>query len=181
MTGHVNSQDIAPVWYIVKARPSSVMRAGEEVLNLGMTVYIPQKRKEYRHPRQNRWTTKYCPILESYFFVLATEHWARALGCESVERILRSKEAGDQGLPVPVPDATVATVREAQEAGEFDELKVHGRMVKVGDAVRVSEGALAGLKGTVDATGDEQLTILVSMLGRQVKTKVPLEILARNG
>src|SRR5689334_1342982 len=54
MTAHATKTTLAPSWYIVKARPQLVMRAGEEALGLGQTVYIPQKRKEYRHHRQNR-------------------------------------------------------------------------------------------------------------------------------
>ena len=175
------SIDVDRPWYIVRCRPSAELRAGEEILSLGLTVYCPQYRKEYKHARQNRWVSRYMPTMPGYLFVMATAHWSRVLGCESVERILRNKEAGDQGLPVPVPDSVVAGIRASQEAGDFDQLKVHGRMVKVGDEVKVAEGALNGLRGIVQRTGDNDLTILLSILGREVMTKVPVEILARTG
>jgi len=175
MTAHVSKATLSPTWYIVKARPQAVMKAGEEVLSLGMTVYIPQRRKEYKHNRQNRWITRYFPILESYFFVLATEHWSRVLACDSVERILRSN--GDQGVPIPISDDRVAKIRSEQETGQHDEMRVRGGGVAIGSQVKVSEGAFAGLRGTVEAAGDEELTILLSMLGRQVRTKAPIDIL----
>ena len=131
------------------------MRASEEILNLGLTVYVPHKRKEYKHPRQNRWVSKYYPLMESYFFVLATEHWARVLACDSVDRILRN--AGEFGMPVPIPDACVSEIRIAQEAGEYDELRINTSTVKVGDTVKVGEGAFAGIMGRVEVAGDQQL------------------------
>lgn len=170
-----------PRWLIVKTRPSSDLKAGEEILALGQPVYLPQYRKEYRHHRQKRWITRYFPLLTGYLFVLASPHWHRVLHCEAVERVLRTQLESGPGDPILIDDATVQTIRRAQDAGEFDELRVHGHNVAVGETVKVTEGALIGLKGAVAGVGEKDITMMLNILGREVRTKAPIEMLGRTG
>jgi transcriptional antiterminator RfaH len=170
-----------PRWFIVKTRPSSDLKAGEEILALGLTVYLPQYRKEYRHHRQRRWITRYFPLLNGYLFVLNSVHWHRVLNCESVEKVLRSQLEGGVGDPIMIDDATVQSIRKAQEAGEFDELRVHGHNVEVGETVKLTAGAIAGLKGAVVGVGEKDITMMLNILGREVKTTAPIEMLGRIG
>ncbi|RWF79000.1 MAG: hypothetical protein EOS26_03265 [Mesorhizobium sp.] len=169
-----------PRWFIVKTRPSCDLKAGEEILALGLTVYLPQYRKEYKHHRQNRWVTRYYPLLNGYLFVLGSMHWHRVLNCSAVEKVLRSQLTAGPGDPILLEDATVHTIRAAQEAGDFDELRVHGN-VKVGETVKLTEGALIGLKGAVHGVGEREITMMLNILGREVRTKAPIEILGRTG
>lgn len=171
----------APRWFIVKTRPSSDLRAGEEILALGQAVYLPQYRKEYRHPRQNRWITRYYPLLNGYLFVLGSVHWHRVLNCSAVEKVLRSQAGAGVGEPIMIDDATVQAIRRAQDAGDFDELRIHGHNVAVGETVKVTEGALIGLKGAVAGVGEKDITMMLNILGREVKTKAPVELLGRIG
>ncbi|WP_181176945.1 transcription termination/antitermination NusG family protein [Mesorhizobium sp. B2-6-4] len=170
-----------PRWFIVKTRPSSDLKAGEEILELGLTVYLPQYRKEYRHHRQNRWVTRFYPLLNGYLFALYSVHWHRVLNCAAVDKVLRSQNDGGPGDPIWIDDATVQAIRLAQEAGDFDELRVHGHNVAVGETVKVTEGALIGLKGAVHGVGEKDITMMLNILGREVKTKAPIEMLGRIG
>lgn len=170
-----------PRWFIAKTRPGQDLKAGEEILALGQAVYLPQFRKEYKHNRQNRWITRYYPLLNGYLFVLGSVHWHRVLNCSAVEKVLRTQAGAGVGEPIMIDDATVQTIRRAQDAGDFDELRVHGHNVAVGETIKVTEGALIGLKGAVHGVGEKDITLMLNILGREVKTKAPIEMLGRTG
>lgn len=163
-------------WYVVRARPSLELQAAEEIAGLGQVVYVPRFRKEYKHARHKRWSVKYFSLLTGYLFVLASDHWPRVLDCDSVERVLRTQN----GDPIPIPDATVQGIRRKQETGEYDEMRVHGR-VDVGSSVKVINGALAGVHGEVAASTDEHVIMMLQMFGREVAAKVPVENLGKVG
>lgn len=163
-------------WYVVRARPSLELKAAEEIAGLGQVVYVPRFRKEYKHARHKRWSVKYFSLLTGYLFVLASDHWPRVLDCESVDCVLRSQN----GEPVAIPNATVQAIRQKQETGEYDEMRVHGRMA-AGSSVKVISGALSGLHGPVSASTDEHVIMMLQMFGREVAVKAPLEILGKVG
>lgn len=165
-----------PGWHVVVARPSQELRAAEAMISLGQTVYLPRFRKEYQHKRSKGWSIKYFSLMSGYIFVLASEHWGRALGCEGVSHILRNVG----GVPVSVDEDVVQAIRQAQDAGTFDEMRVHGR-VPLNTEVKVLDGALAGIKGQVTASDDAQVVILLEMFGRQIKARAPLDILGKVG
>lgn len=163
-------------WYVVRARPSLELKAAEEIAGLGQVVYVPRFRKEYKHPRHKRWSTKYFSLLTGYLFVLASDHWPRVLDCGSVDCVLRSHN----GEPAPIPDGTVQAIRSKQETGGYDEMRVHGR-VEAGTPVKVISGALSGMHGPVSASTDEHVIMMLQMFGREVAAKVPLAKLGQTG
>lgn len=165
-----------PKWYVVRARPSLELKAAEEIAGRGQVAYVPRYRKEFQHARNKKWDFRYLSLMPSYLFVLASDHWPRVLGLASVDSILR----GHNGEPAPIPDATVQALRQKQEAGEYDELRVHGR-VEAGTSVKVISGALAGLQGPVSASTDEHVIMMLQMFGREVAAKVPLDKLGQTG
>jgi transcription antitermination factor NusG len=167
-------------WYIVRTRPNAENRAGEEIISLGQTVYVPQFRKEYRHHRHKRWTIRYFPLMRGYLFVMASAHWNRVLGCASVERILRTVEMREDAMPVEIDDIVIQDMRARQDAGEFDEMRLHGRM-DAGAQLRVSEGPLAGLKGVATDIGDKNVVMMIEMFGREIRAKAPVDILRKAG
>jgi transcriptional antiterminator NusG len=171
---------LPPKWFIVRSRPGMEARAGEEILSLGQTVYVPRYRKEFKHARKNFWTTRYYPLMTGYLFVMASEHWSRVLGCESVERILRTQNDGEAGPPIGIDDDIIRGIRDRQEAGAFDEMRVHGRL-PVGQEVSIAMGALSGLKGSVAASDDNGVVMLINMFGHEIKAKAPLAMLKQAG
>lgn len=171
---------LPPKWFIVRSKPGMEARAGEEILSLGQTVYVPRYRKEFKHARKNYWTTRYYPLMTGYLFVMASDHWSRVVGCESVERILRSQIEGEAGPPIGIDDRTIREIRERQEAGAFDEMRVHGR-VPVGEHVSIATGALSGLKGPVIDSDDRSVVMVIQMFGQEIKAKAPVAMLKQTG
>lgn len=173
--------DNTPKWYIVACRPQSECLAGEEILSLGQTVYVPRYRREFHHRRQRKWIKKTYPLLPGYLFVLASDHWSRVLDCDHVQRVLRSQTFGEVTAPIAVADADVQTIRAAQDAGKFDDLRVNKSGLRPGDLVKVRDGLFSGQVGTVDSVGDENIVMLISAMCREVRTTVPLANLAQAG
>ena len=165
-----------PGWHLAYCRPAMDMKAAEEIAGMGFTVYVPRFAKEQRQHRTKAWTTRFYSILGGYIFVLASRHWPRINGCENVQRIICT--AG--GTPITIPDRIVQALRKSQEAGEFDRLRLHGR-IDPGTEVKVLDGALAGLKGEVAASDDGKVVMMLEMFGREVKAKAPVEILGKIG
>lgn len=163
-------------WYVVRARPSLELKAAEEIAGLGQVAYVSRYRKEFQHARNKKWSVRYYSLMPGYLFVLASDHWPRVLGLDSVDSILRSHN----GEPAPIPDATVQAMRQKQDAGEFDQLRVHGR-VEAGTSVKLTTGALAGFHGPVSSSTDEHVIMMLQMFGREVAAKVPLDKLAPTG
>lgn len=173
--------DNAPKWYIAQCRPSSEHLAGEEILALGQTVYLPTYRREFHNRRQRIWIKRHYPLLPGYLFVLASDHWSRVLDCRHIVKVLRSQIFGEAAVPVGVPDGDVQLIRSAQDAGLFDMLRGSQTGIKPGDAVRVEDGLFKGQKGTIEAIGDDNIVLLINAMCREVRAIIPLESLARVG
>lgn len=173
--------DNLPKWYIVACRPNYERLAGEEIISLGQTVYVPSYRKEYHHRRQRKWIKRHLPLMPGYLFILASDHWSRVLDCEHVQRVLRSQTFGEASTPIAISDADVQTIRAAQDAGQFDDLRVDRNQIRPGDLVKVSEGAFSGQHGTVETINDQTIVMLVSAMCREVRATVPIEKLSRMG
>lgn len=173
--------DNSPKWYVVACRPSAECVAGEEILELGQTVYIPRYRREFQHRRQRKWVKRHYPLLPGYLFVLASDHWPRVLDCEHVLRVLCSHAFGEASAPIAINDADVQGIRAAQDAGKFDDLRVDRSGLRPGDLVKVRDRLFSGQIGTVDSVGDENIVMLINVMCREVRTTVPLENLAQTG
>lgn len=177
----MNKHVVLPRWFIVKTRPSQEVQAGEQILGLGMTVYCPRFRKEFRHARTKGWMGNYYALLPGYVFVLASPQWGRVLGCESVTGVLRSSDRGEAVDPIPIADSDVRAIRTRQEAGDFDHLRVNENTVRIGDMVRIGEGHFAGQRGPVEAVNDDNIIMLLPAFGGAAKTTVPVANLLKVG
>lgn len=161
-------------WYVVRCVAGMELQAAEEIAGLGQVLYLPRFRKEYKHARHKGWSVKYLSVMTGYLFVMASENWARLESCDHVGEVLRAAD----NKPYPIPDAVVHEIRRLQEAGEYDQLRVHGR-VDAGSKLKMLDGALAGQWGQVTASTDQQVVMLLEMFGRQIKATAPVEILGR--
>lgn len=161
-------------WYVVRCVAGMELQAAEEIAGLGQVLYLPRFRKEFKHARHKGWSVKYLSVMTGYLFVMASENWARLESCDYVSTVLRVAE----NKPFPVADAVVQEIRRQQEAGEYDQLRVHGR-VDAGSKLKMLEGALAGRWGEVTGSTDQQVVMLLEMFGRQIKATAPVEILGR--
>lgn len=151
-------------WYAVHTKPASEATALHNLACQGYATYLPCTRRWVRHARRRALALR--PLFPRYLFVGIEERerpWRPVLSTIGVADVVRAGDA-----PLPVAAELIDSLREREEAGEFDESKGAAR-AKLGDPVKVSEGPFADLVGRVlRADAGERIVILFEFLGRTV-------------
>lgn len=158
-------------WYVVHTQPQAEARAAWHLDNQGFAVYLPRYAKRRRHARRIDWVPT--PLFPRYLFVgmdLAVARWRAIRSTVGVADLICH---GDR--PTPVPDGIVETIRAREDDGGVVKLPAAPLFDK-GEPVCITEGALRGLTGLFESTTDEErVIVLLDLLGRQVRVRVPLE------
>lgn len=167
MVGYGATETIARRWYAVRAQPRKEAIAALHLRRQGFRTFLPLIDRVVRHP--TRTATVAVPFFPSYLFValsLGHDRWRSVNGTIGVQRLV---SFGDQ--PAPAPEGLIEhLVSNASDAGRvsFDEAFLPGAKV------RIVGGPFDGLLGTfLKATDNERVSILMTMLAREVTVKVP--------
>jgi transcription elongation factor/antiterminator RfaH len=154
-------------WYAVRAQPRKEAIASLHLRRQGFTTFLPLIEKVVRHP--TRTATTSVPFFPSYLFValsLGHDRWRSVNGTIGVQRLV---SFGDQ--PAPAPAGLIEQLfANSSDKGlvNFDESFAPGAQV------RIVGGPFNGLLGTfLKATDSERVSILMTMLAREVTVKVP--------
>ena len=159
-------------WYVAHTRQNAEQRAVFNLTRQGFSAYLPQYRKRRRHARKV--DTVLSPLFPRYVFVgmdPEVARWRSVNGTFGVQYLVCR---GDE--PAPVPD------------GFVEELMTHedtdGAVIPVppqfnrGDRVRILDGAMADQVGYIEQMADEErVFLLLDMLGREVRIRVPAYLL----
>ncbi len=146
------------LWCAVHTHFRSEHKALAHLRRQGYSAYLPRYQKRRRHAR--RWVD-----------LLATR-WRPILSTVGVSDLVSQAD-----VPVPVPDGIVEEIREREGTGMFDNTRPGNN--KAGDLVRVIEGPFAELIGRFHGMADaERVFVLFELLDRQVKTRLPSEVIA---
>jgi transcriptional antiterminator RfaH len=149
-------------WYVVHTQPACEERAAMHLATQGYRVFCPRFRKTVRHAR--KCTSKLAALFPGYLFVMldpSHDRWRAINGTRGVIRLLTLGDA---------PQPTPAGVVEDLQAQTDD----HGALVlapalSVGQRVRIAEGPLADLVGTLQRLdGADRVRVLLDLLGRSV-------------
>jgi transcriptional antiterminator RfaH len=158
-------------WYVAHTQPGSEAKASWHLRNQDFAVYLPRYLKRRRHARRIDWVAT--PLFPRYLFIamdLATARWRAIRSTIGIAGLVCH---GDRPTPVPLG------IVEALQAREDDKGVVTlptAPLFDKGDRVHITDGALRGLSGLFDGTSDEErVIILLDLLGRQVRVRVPLE------
>lgn len=166
-------------WHAVETRPAMEYVAETEIRRVGITVYLPQYRREYRHHRSKKWLARSFPLFTGYLFVRADDlDWGALAICRGLERnaVLRDPE----GVPVRISDAEIAAIRTKEEAGEFDELRARSVGLHAGQEVTIAAGALAGKEALVARVkSGRNARLLLRMFGTEIAATVPVEKISK--
>lgn len=148
MSGKVAMQpESGKRWFIVQTQVNRERQARQHLLQQRFEVYLPMRlseRRDCRHP--------ITPFFPRYMFVRFdpdVEQWLSICSTVGVQDILRSP----RGLPTVCPSRVVARVKEMEVDGVIHLVGAHQKakvaQFKKGDKVRVTEGWLKDLEGTV--------------------------------
>lgn len=164
-------------WYAVYTHARMERWARSNLWERDFEVYLPLYRKQRRHARKVDWVS--APLFSRYLFVRAD---LEAGDRQAVATAPGVAELVSFGSRTPkVDDAVIAEIRR-REDDNGDVRLCQADQLKAGDLVRLDSGALQDKTGLFLQTSDaERVIVLLELLGRQVKVKVPTASLVRAG
>jgi transcriptional antiterminator RfaH len=159
-------------WYVAETQPRAEAKALWHLERQGFTAYLPVYRKRRRHARRTDWVQ--APLFPRYLFVkmdMARAAWRAIRSTVGVTRLVCQGDA-----PAPVPPDVVEDIRLREDDSGC--VVVDPRFRK-GESVRILAGALAEQIGLFEcATDEDRVVLLLDLLGRRVKVKLPLAAVA---
>ncbi len=163
-------------WYAVYTQSRMEAWARANLWERGVEAYLPRYRKRRRHARRTDWVA--APLFPRYLFVRADlAHTGRRLigsapGIASLVCIGRE--------PSAVADTVIEDIRAREgETGLID--LERERTLRPGEEVRVCEGPFRDAVGFFAAASDsERVFVLLNLLGRQVRARIPVANLSRD-
>lgn len=161
-------------WYAVRTQTNAELRAVAHLRNQGYDVYLPCYRKKRRHAR--RVETVLRPLFPGYLFVhldVKQQAWRPINGTVGVMGLV---QFGAE-LP-PIPLSVVEALKNHEDGGGAVRLLPDN--LQQGDKVQVREGAFEDCVGVLaDIPDAQRVILLLDLLGREVRVRLPAERLAR--
>lgn len=161
-------------WYVVYTRPNGEKTAKHNLIQQGFSSFMPQYLKRRCHARRIDWVP--APMFPRYLFVgmdPATARWRAISSTIGVSHLVCKG-----GIPLPVPEGIVEDLQASTGADDMIEVEPLVPF-RQGEPVQVLSGAMADQVGFFDCATDEgRVILLLDMLGRQVRVKVPLDSVA---
>jgi len=163
-------------WYAVRCRPGREGTALLELERQGLTVYLPQELKLIRHARKMDEVPR--PFFSGYLFLHLDSNERRWTSIRSTPGVIGAVHFGH--CYPHVPGHVIASLKGLEgEAGYICDGVDPVSPFKPGERVVVRDGQFSGLEGLfVCRNGNERAMVLLGLLQRQVRAKVPLGSLA---
>lgn len=156
-------------WFAVYTQPGKEALAAQQLQNQEFGVYLPRYQKMRRHA--GRAEIVAAPLFPRYLFAgidLGVQRWRSVNGTRGVVGLVMS---GDK--PIPVPEPVIAEIRAREGEDGFIRLNPPG--FRRGQALRIVEGPMADTQALFEEAVDgNRAILLVSLLGRLVRTQMPL-------
>jgi transcriptional antiterminator RfaH len=159
------------IWYAVQTRARAEDKAAFHLLRQGYTVYLPKRLKRRKHARRIDWVP--APLFPRYLFVAVDPAATRWWSIRSTVGVSQLVSFGH--VPATVPAEIIVEIKAHQDDNGL--VRLHpGCDFRCGDRVRIIDGPLTDLEGLFDGSSDEKrITVLLELMGRHVKVRVPIE------
>lgn len=156
-------------WHAVYTQPSKEILAAQQLRNQGFDVYLPQYQKLRRHA--GRTDIVATALFPRYLFVgiaMERQRWRSVNGTRGVVGLVMFGET-----PIPVPHPVIEEIRSRED--ETGYICLNGPTFERGQALRIVEGPMTDTHAIFEEQVDSNRAILlVSLLGRMVRTRMPL-------
>lgn len=161
-------------WYLVYTKPRQEEVALLNLERQGYGVYLPRVRQMRK--RMGKRVPVVEPLFPRYLFIhldTHTDNWAPIRSTLGVATLVRFGRE-----PARVPDELVAFLKENEgQEGLHDWAKPD---YKIGERVRVAEGAFQGYEGILlSRTSRERVVLLLDIVGRQIRAQVVIHQLEK--
>lgn len=161
-------------WYVARTHALSEEKALFNLVKQGFETYLPRYLKQRRHARRTDWIK--VPLFPRYIFVsfdVAVTRWRAISSTIGIDRMICSLDR-----PVPVPQGVVESIQSRENERGLISLAQCLSLAR-GDRVQIDSGAFSDMSGLFECiSDDERVTVLLDLLGRQVRVKVPAAALA---
>jgi transcriptional antiterminator RfaH len=160
-------------WYVVHTQAGQEGRAEVNLCRQGFKAWLPLIRRARRHAR--RVDSTLVPLFPRYLFVqldLTHQPWRSINGTFGVVRLLCNADT-----PLAIPTGLVEEIMQRRD--DSGTIVLNPRRLAVGGSVKVATGPFNDLEGLFQTmSGRDRVVLLVKLLGREVRTTVPLRDLA---
>ncbi len=163
-------------WYAVYTQCRMEMWARANLWERGLEAYLPRYHKRRRHARRSEWVA--APLFPRYLFVRAdlTRTGRRLIGAAPgvVSLVCMGLE------PAAIADAVIEDIRAREGESGLIDLE-RERALRPGEEVRVCAGPFRDAVGLFAAPSDrERVFVLLNLLGREVRARIPVTNLSRD-
>jgi transcriptional antiterminator RfaH len=145
---------------------------GVQLKRQGYGAYLPRYLKKRSHARRIDWVAR--PLFPCYLFVemdVEETQWQAIRSTIGVSHFICLGE-----LPVPVPDGIIEAIT-AREDEKGHVGMFLGDLFKKGQEIEIENGPMAEISGIFDCVDDkDRVFVLMNLLCRQVRVRVPLEV-----
>ena len=166
LDGHSN-----PRWYLIQTKPRQEARAEDNLKRQHFECYRPRRQPESGKGKTDE------PLFPGYLFIRLDSYLDNWYPIRSTRGVARVVAFG--GDPVPVRDELIEQLRER--------LAAEGRQVaapafKPGDRVQLNGGSFQDIEAIfVSRDGEARAVILLNLLQREQKVRVPTRYLSGKG
>jgi transcriptional antiterminator NusG len=154
-------------WYALYVKSRHEFITQGELIRKGINNFLPSATKLSQW--KDRKKEVEFPLFPGYLFVYITaysEDYLRVIKTRGAVNLL----ALEPGIPTPVPEEEINSLRILIESGQNIDLYPH---LKEGTRVRVKKGPLNGAVGTLSQREDHHLLVVnIDILGRSIGVKV---------
>lgn len=158
-------------WYVVHTHPRAEETARRHLTRQGFSAFLPQYLKRRRHARRTDWIR--APLFPRYLFVAMDMKMTRWRAISSTVGVSHLVCLGEQ--PAQVPRGIIPDIQQRLDADGLIVIEPEVPFSE-GDVVRVTSGALVDQLGLFQcATDEDRVILLLDLLGRQMKVKLPLD------
>jgi len=164
-------------WYAVYTQPSKEALATMNLRRQEFEVYLPRYSKKRSHARKVEWIA--APLFPRYLFVAMDVEKARWRAIHSTIGVSHLVCFGNQ--PLRVPNLIIDGLK-ARENEKGHIVFTPPVPFAKGDTVKVLDGAFSESIGVIEHLDDQgRVTMLLDLMGRQVKAKTSLQGIAAVG
>jgi len=158
-------------WYVIQTHAMAEEKAAFNLKRQGYGAYLPRYLKKRSHARRVDWVAR--PLFPCYLFVEMDVEMTQWQAIRSTIGVSHFICLGD--LPAPVPEGIVeAIIAREDEKGHVG--LSFGDLFKKGQEIEITNGPMAEILAIFDCVDDkERGFVLMEILGRQVRVRVPLE------
>jgi transcriptional antiterminator RfaH len=158
-------------WYVVRTHAMAEEKAAFNLARQGYAAYLPRYLKKRSHARRGDWLGK--PLFPRYLFVEMDPEATQWRAIKSTIGVSHFIRLGDG--PAPVPQGIVENIIARENCEGYVDLS-REILFKKGQTVEIADGPMAESAAIFDCIDDnDRATVLMDLMGRQLRVRVPLE------